>query len=108
MGNSSKVYKKQNIPRALKEQVWIQNFGKKFEHTCYINWCSNKINVFDYHVAHNIPESKGGKLCLENLKPVCSRCNHSMSNNYTISEWMALDKNKKKIKKFWHFFNFFK
>lgn len=50
---------KKTIPKALKEQVWIQNFGKVFQHKCYIKWCSNKINVFDFHVGHNIPESKG-------------------------------------------------
>lgn len=103
VNNSLKEYKKQTIPKALKEQVWIQNFGKKFQHKCYINWCSNIINVFDYHVGHNVHESKGGKLCLENLKPICSRCNHSMSNNYTISEWLELDKNNKKKKGYFCF-----
>lgn len=88
-------YKKQHIPKALREQVWIHQFGKKFEHSCYIKWCTNKITVFDYHVGHNIPESKGGKLCLENLKPICSRCNHSMGSQYTITEWMKLDINNK-------------
>lgn len=88
-------YKKQKIPKALREQVWLTNFGKKFEHKCFIPWCTNKINVFDYHVGHNIPESKGGQLCLENLKPICSRCNLSMGYQYTITEWMKLDKNKK-------------
>lgn len=85
--------KKEKIPKALREQVWITNFGKKFEHVCYIKWCTNKINVFDYHVGHNIPESKGGRMCLENLKPVCARCNLSMGSQYTITEWMNLDKN---------------
>jgi len=85
--------RKQKIPKALREQVWITNFGKIFEHRCYIKWCTNKINVFDYHVGHNIPESKGGKMCLENLKPICARCNQSMGHQYTITEWINLDKN---------------
>ena len=55
-----KKYKKNKIPKAIKEQVWIKNFGRKFNHKCYILWCSNKINVFNFHVGHNIPESKGG------------------------------------------------
>ena len=78
------------IPKALKEQVWIQFVGKKFENKCYIKWCENLINVYDFHVGHNIPDSKGGKTSLENLRPICSRCNHSMSNNYTIDEWIKL------------------
>ena len=88
-------YRKQHIPKALREQCWVHNFGKKYEHKCYIKWCSNKITVFDFHVGHNIPECKGGKLCLENVKPICSRCNHSMGSQYTITEWMALDENQK-------------
>ncbi len=88
-----KDYKKQTIPKALREQCWLHNFGKKYEHSCYIKWCSNKISVFDFHVGHNIPECKGGKLCLENVKPICSRCNQSMGSQYTITEWMKLDEN---------------
>ena len=37
-----KKYKKNKIPKAIKEQVWIKNFGRKFNHKCYILWCSNK------------------------------------------------------------------
>ena len=88
-------YKKQHIPKALREQCWIKNFGQKFKHSCYVKWCKNTINVFNYHVGHNIPESKGGKMCLENLKPICSRCNLSMGSQYTITEWLELDKNNK-------------
>ena len=88
-------YKKKTIPKAVREQVWIKYCGRKFSHKCYIKWCSNKITVFDFHVGHNIPECKGGKLCLENVKPICSRCNHSMGSQYTITEWMALDQNQR-------------
>ena len=92
-----KDYRKQHIPKALREQCWVHNFGKIYEHSCYIKWCSNTITVFDFHVGHNIPECKGGKLCLENVKPICSRCNHSMGSQYTITEWMDLDENKAKV-----------
>ena len=82
-----KKYKKANIPKALREQVWLETFGKMYEHSCHIEWCSNIINVFDFHVGHDIPESKGGTLTIDNLKPICARCNLSMGDNYTISEW---------------------
>ena len=86
-------YRKATIPKAIREQTWLKTFGKKYESKCYISWCENVINVFDFHVGHNIPECKGGKLCLENVKPICSRCNHSMGSQYTITEWLDLDKN---------------
>ena len=91
-----KKYRKANIPKAIREQTWIKTFGKDFEHKCYIDWCENTINVFDFHVGHDKPESKGGKLCVDNLKPICARCNLSMSNNYSIKEWNKLNNKKSK------------
>jgi len=87
---------KERIPKALREQVWLQTIGPKFSRKCTIRWCSNIINVFDFHVGHNIPESKGGGIELENLKPICARCNLSMSDNYSIDEWNKLGKPKRK------------
>ena len=84
-------YRKATIPKAIREQTWIKTFGKDFEHKCYISWCDNVINVFDFHVGHDKPESKGGKLSVDNLKPICARCNLSMSNNYSIQEWNKLN-----------------
>ena len=80
--------KKKKVPKALREQVWIQNVGSKFEHKCTIAWCQNTINIFDFHVGHNIPESKGGKTDITNLKPICSGYNLSMGNQYSITEWV--------------------
>ena len=88
------------IPTALREQVWVSYFGKKFEHKCFVKWCNNDIDVFNFQVGHNIPESKGGLTLLENLRPICSRCNLSMSNNYTIDEWQELCKPEKWWEKF--------
>ena len=92
--NKKNQYKKKTIPKAVREQCWLNTFGKKYENSCYISWCSNKINVFDFHVGHDKPESKGGTLDISNLKPICSRCNSSMSNNYTIKQWNNFHKKK--------------
>jgi hypothetical protein len=81
---------KASIPKALREQVWIRTVGKKFETKCSIRWCKNKMSVWDFHVGHNIPESKGGTLDIHNLQAICSRCNLSMSDTYTITEWNRL------------------
>ena len=50
-------YRKVKIPKAIREQCWIESMGKNFEHKCYIPWCKNIITVFDFHVGHDIPES---------------------------------------------------
>ena len=84
-----KVFKKK-IPKALREEVWRTYNTRHYESKCYITWCTNRITVFDFEVGHNVPESKGGSLNLYNLRPICSRCNSSMGNAYTIDEWNKL------------------
>jgi len=90
------MYRKARIPKALREQVWLHFNGKRFENKCYVKWCTNKINVFNFQCGHNVPENpkdkriSKGLTILENLRPICCRCNLSMSNIYTIDEWNDL------------------
>lgn len=79
--------KKQRIPVALREQVWLKQMGHSFQGKCPTTWCQNTITVFDFQSGHNIPESKGGPTTLENLIPLCGRCNLSMGNEFTFDEW---------------------
>ena len=81
------IYYKKKIPKKVKEEVWVSNIGKYYQSKCYIKWCSNNMNVFNFHVGHDIPESKGGTDNINNLKPICDRCNLSMGNQNTIKEW---------------------
>jgi 5-methylcytosine-specific restriction endonuclease McrA len=78
---------KKKIPKAIREQLWIQKVGKKFESKCKTTWCRNKINVFDFQAGHDVPECKGGSSELTNLVPICSRCNLSMGSQHTFKEW---------------------
>ena len=80
-------YRKTKIPKALREQVWLKSMGERFDGKCKVVWCKNRINVFDFQCGHNVPESKGGKTTLDNLFPICGRCNVSMGSQYTIDEW---------------------
>ena len=83
---------KETIPKRIRELVWTTNNSETFSTKCFVTWCENKINVFNFQVGHDIPESKGGTLDIDNLKPICSNCNLSMSNKYTITEWCKLIK----------------
>lgn len=83
---------KAKIPKALREQVWIAHIGKKFESKCLVSWCQNIISVFNFECGHNVPESKGGATDLTNLRPICSNCNRSMSDDYSIDEFSALSR----------------
>lgn len=86
--NDDKIKRrKQNIPKAVKEQLWVRDMGCVFEGKCKVTWCTNKVTVFDFQCGHNIPESKGGETTLPNLQAICARCNTSMGDRYTIDEW---------------------
>ena len=84
---AKQIYKKQKIPVALRNQVWISRLGEVFSAKCPTTWCKNKITPFTFEAGHNIPESKGGLTVLENLIPICSSCNKSMGNTHTFDEW---------------------
>lgn len=88
---------KQKIPKALREQVWLKTFGKVFNHKCYVTWCTNLIDPFNFEVGHIIPESKGGATNLDNLLPICSKCNKSMGSQYTIHEFSSKFDGKNKL-----------
>ena len=87
IGNICKKKRKQKIPLAVKQNVWVTNFGEVYKHKCYVDWCHRVMTVFEFEVGHNIPESKGGTLDLNNLRPICHQCNIGMGNQYTIDEW---------------------
>jgi 5-methylcytosine-specific restriction endonuclease McrA len=98
--------KKQKIPGALREQVWIIHLGDKhFRRKCKVDWCENIITPFDFEVGHNIPESRGGTIDIENLRPICSKCNKSMGDRYTIDEFSELSKRSARA---WECFRFSK
>lgn len=92
-------YKKQKIPKALREQVWITKIGKRFDSKCKTTWCSNTITVFDFQCGHDIPESRGGSTDISNLEPICSRCNLSMGNEFTFKQWCAVCKKQSWIRR---------
>jgi len=82
------------LPTAIREQCWLNTFGEVYKSECYIHWCKNTIDVYNYHIGHDQPASKGGSDDISNLRPICARCNCSMSNNYTIQEWYDIFKPK--------------
>lgn len=82
--------RKKTIPVAFREQIWIRDCGRVFEAKCTVTWCQNRMTVFDFQSGHNVPESKGGATIPSNLAPICARCNMSMGDRYTITQWSAL------------------
>ena len=91
-----KINKKANIPKKLREEVWNHYNKDKYCAKCFVPWCNRNIDVFNFHVGHDIPECKGGTTDIINLKPICANCNLSMSYKFTITDWSKLKLKKKK------------
>lgn len=87
MVTNSTPKRKEKIPVKLREEVWVAKMGRVFEGKCPTTWCSTNITVFEFESGHNIPESKGGATTIENLVPLCPRCNRSMGSKFTFDEW---------------------
>ncbi len=81
--------RKKTIPKALKEQVWLQHVGTAFSSKCKTSWCTNIMNVFDYHTSHIVAEALGGPTDIGNLIPLCAKCNLSMGT-MSFDDWSRL------------------
>ncbi len=97
--------RKTKIKAALREQVWLRNAGPVFTTKCQTRWCNNDINVFNFQCGHVLAESKGGATTVENLVPLCSRCNQSMGTTH-LDAWNQLgaEPQKGKMARFWQRF----
>jgi len=93
---------KAKIPKAMREQLWLRDIGHAFEGKCMTAWCANRVSVFDFQCGHNVPESKGGPTVLDNLVVICSRCNQSMGNQHTFTEWTSKHHIAITLKKPWY------
>ena len=81
--------RKKKIAAALREQVWLTSMGEQFKAKCTVTWCSNQVTVFNFQCGHLLAESKGGPTTLENLRPICGRCNQSMGTMH-MDQWLQL------------------
>ena len=84
--------RKKHIPASLREQTWLNYCGTNFHHKCHVTWCTHMMNVFNFEVGHDIPESRGGSLDLSNLRPICSKCNRSMGDEFTIQQFSLISR----------------
>ena len=64
---------------AVKETVWNNYFNDSEIGKCCI--CRCKITRSRHHCGHIISKYNGGPTILENLIPMCSKCNQSINRN---------------------------
>ena len=71
-------YKKKSIPLPLKNKVWHRWIGRHIGISVCLCCKINEISQMSFHAGHIIAEKNGGKLTVDNLKPICQSCNSSM------------------------------
>lgn len=76
--NEKPKKKKESIPKAMREAVWVRYHGDKKEGVCYC--CGRNIERDCWHCSHVFSENKNGKVTVENLRTCCQKCNLSMGN----------------------------
>src|SRR5439155_14786097 len=68
-----------SIPSAVRSAVWIKYIGDDIAKSkCYIG-CGNDISVHNFSCGHVIPKSSSGNIQIDNLRPICTKCNCSMN-----------------------------
>ena len=75
--NIVKKKTKEKIPASVKNTLWSEHFKNSIQGNCQC--CKTEViskNNFD--CGHIISEKNGGKVHLDNLKPICRSCNSSM------------------------------
>jgi len=71
-------YKKKAIPKSLKMLVWHTYIGKEIGLAKCL-CCKNKeITQMDFDCGHVVAESRGGVTTVNNMRPICTKCNRSM------------------------------
>jgi hypothetical protein len=81
---------KNRITRKSKLECWENEFPNMEFATCPISNCSVILdkNSDNWNAGHIISEYNGGKICKENLRPICKSCNCAMGsknwNDYDI------------------------
>ena len=70
---------KEKIPQRVRFMVWYTYIGKIIEGKCLC--CSeSKISIDNFHCGHIVSEKNGGKVTIDNLRPICMQCNTSIGS----------------------------
>jgi len=80
------IYKKETIPKTVRNALWINNFGDSRTGKCQC--CLREIvSIGNFHAGHIIAEVNGGSTSLDNLTVLCMLCNTSMGR-YNVRDFI--------------------
>lgn len=84
LNKEQSIKKKQSIPKNVRTIVWNHYIGDDIiKHKCL---CCKKVSIFNtnFEVGHVISEKNGGTHQIDNLRPICFACNHSMGTQNMV------------------------
>ena len=70
--------RKTPIPKSLKISVWDKHIGDEVGKSKCLCCDTTNITQMNFHCGHIIAEAMGGKVHINNLLPICNKCNRSM------------------------------
>jgi hypothetical protein len=70
--------RKSKISQAIRIVCWNTYVGEDIGKTHCLCCKTNSITQHNFHCGHVTAEANGGKLQVENLRPICAVCNNSM------------------------------
>ena len=72
-------YKKQPIPESTKALAWDRWIGNEIGKCKCLCCKSLEITQRNCHFGHIVAEANGGNITINNLRPICQKCNNSMN-----------------------------
>jgi len=78
------IHRRRPLPVSVRDSVWNHYIGEDInKHRCL---CCKKILITNrqYQVGHVISVKHGGTDEINNLRPICSPCNHSMGTKNMV------------------------
>lgn len=79
--------KRKTIPKSIKSVVWDTYVGVEIGQTLCLCCKHVKISQHNFECGHVVSDANGGELSVDNLRPICSQCNKSMSTK-NMAEFM--------------------
>lgn len=107
----SKQPQKTTISSTLRHEVWKKFISDKFRKGKCFCCRTTDIEESNFECGHVISRSNGGAACLQNLRPICSQCNKSMSSEnmdefiVRCGFWGICELQKQPLKIFYNEFN---
>jgi hypothetical protein len=74
--------KKNKIPQSIRALAWNTHIGVATGQTLCLCCKKNNISQLEFVCGHVLAHSQGGSIAIENLRPICQKCNIDMSDEH--------------------------